>query len=97
MMKTMPATIQGRYVAQTKKEWKAFEADDGKSVDAGSSTTLHVVSDAGQLYSIRANNFSRQIDELTFATPVVVDCEARPYRGELAFTALSLNVVASKS
>jgi len=96
-MKTMPATIQGRYVAQTKKEWNAFEASDGKAVEAGRSITLHVVSDAGQLYSIRANSFAREIDQLTFATPVVVDCEARPYRGELAFTALSLNVVAAKS
>jgi len=93
---TLPVTIRGRFVNRVAKEWNAFTADDGKEVKAGRSEVINVLDQADNLRAIRCNGIAG-LDQLGFGIEVVADCEARPYRGDLVFTAISVQRAAVKA
>jgi len=86
---SMPVTIRGRFITTATRKWDSFKDSDGKDVAAGSTVTVFVLDTADNVREIKANGIPG-LDRLTFGVEVVCECEARPYRGELKFTAVSI-------
>jgi hypothetical protein len=91
---TLPVTIRGRYVCKTHRKWDGFTADDGKPVSAGEAVRIFVLDQSDNLREIKANSIPG-LDQLTFGVEIAADCEARPYKGQLTFTAVSVQRTAA--
>ena len=86
---TLPVSIVGKFVTSDTRSWGEFTDDNGKTVNAGSNLRIYVLDHSDNLREIKANNIPG-IDRLTFGVEVRCDCEARPYKGNLTFTAVAV-------
>jgi len=85
----LPVVIQGRFVTLDERTWDSFTDADGKTVQAGKSVRIWILDTANNLREIKANNIPG-LDRFGFGVEVRCDCEARPYRGNLTFTAVAV-------
>lgn len=86
---TLPVVIQGKFVTLDERTWDSFTDSEGKTVQAGKSVRLWVLDSANNLREIKANGIPG-LDRYTFGVEVRCECEARPYRGNLTFTAVAV-------